>query len=188
MKKISPNLIGFIIALLICVASLWVYFSYIQKESFHLIDNPTNASIQVTIDDNTYSIAPNQQVQISLEKGKHTISTNADVDSLKLEKTSFETKTSRGLINPTFARYYIYGMPYGPNVNKDSIFENLKTTFKGKTYLGDVKIDSALYTEDFYYNMNENYPKMTLKSENESLRKKIFREDDFKQFYFENYE
>lgn len=188
MRKISPNLIGFIIALLVCIASLWVYFQYIQKESFHLIDNPTEATLNIKIDDNEYVVAPMQQVEVHLELGKHQITATTDVDAVQLLKTEFEVKNSRGLINPTLSRYYIFGMPYGPKVNKDSIFRNLKTMFKGKVYLGDLQIDSLVYTEDFYYNLNENYPKMTLKSENENLRKKVFREDEFKQFYFEHYE
>ena len=188
MKKISPNLIGFIIALLICVASLWIYFTFLQKKSYHLIDNPGKNSLLVQIDENEYNIAPGQFVQVALSMGEHTISTKIENDTLPLIQRAFVVADKRGLLNPTLSRYYIYGMPYGPKVNKDSIFANLKTEFKGKTYLGDLRIDSAIYTEDFYYNINEEFPAMTLQSENDTLRRKIFREDDFKQFYFKNYE
>ncbi|MDO5654775.1 MAG: hypothetical protein Q4G27_01385 [Flavobacteriaceae bacterium] len=188
MKKISPNLLGFIIALFVTIISLWIYFNYIQKKNYQLIDNPTQQTLQVQIGDNQYIVAPGQQLQISLPTGQYNIQTQTLNDTLSYPQTSFEVTKQRGLINPTLATYYIYGMPYGPRVNKDSIFENLKTTFKGKTYSGDLQIDSAVYTENFYYNMNENFPGLTIKSENEALRKKIFRENDFKQFYFKNYE
>lgn len=188
MKNISSNLIGFIIATLICVVSYWVYFDYIQKKDFQIIDNPTKETLNVTIDNKKYIVAPNQSLEIELASGKHTMLVTDNNGSEILPSTQFSSHKERGLINPTLSRYYIYGMPYGPKVNKDSIFKNLKTTFKGKTYLGDLKIDSAIYSEDFYYNINENYPDLTLKSENETLRTKIFREGDFKQFYFENYE
>lgn len=188
MKKISPNLIGFLIALLICVISLWVYFSYIEKESYHVIDNPTDKNLKVTIDEQNYMLAPMQQIEINLTPGNHTVSAIAENDTTSFPGRNFEVKNARGLINPTLSRYYIYGLPYGPKVNKDSIFRNLKTTFQGKTYMGDLRIDSAVYTEDFYYNLNEEFPSLTLKSENETLRRKIFREIEFKQFYFRHYE
>ena len=182
MKKLSPSLLGFIIALLISIASLWIYFSFIQKESYHLIDNPGEQNLFVNIDNQEYIVAPGQQITVNLDNGTHTISVRAENDTVILPESSFEVKKARGLINPTLSRYYIYGMPYGLDVNKDSIFENLKTTFENKTYLGDLQIDSAVYTEEFYYNMNEEFPGVTLKSENDTLRRKIFRENDFKQF------
>ena len=188
MKKLSPNLLGFIIAVLICVVSLWIYFAFIQKKSYQLIDNPGENNLVVTVDERELLIGPKQQVEIELNPGIHTIKAQIENDSVILDATPFKVIKKRGLINPTLSRYYIYGMPYGPNINKDSIFENLKTTFQGKTYLGDLQIDSAIYVDEFYYNLNEDFPKVTLKSENDTLRRKVFRENDFKQFYFKYYE
>src|SRR5690606_9451595 len=151
------------------------YFQYIQKESYYLIDNPTKASLNVFIDDNSYVISPGQQVKVDLEKGEHSLRVASDVDSLNFEESTFKVSQVRGMINPTRSVYFIYGLPYGPTVDKDSIYTNLKATYQGKTYLGDVEIDSAHYTEDFYYNIDENYPRLALRSDNKSLRKKIFR-------------
>lgn len=188
MKKISPNLVGFLIALIICVISLWVYFSFIEKKSIQLIDNPSKTTIRVMINDQTYSIAPNQYIEVNLDQGEHSLAVESEVDTLNRQKTAFMVNSNSGLINPLNATYFIYGMPYGPTVNKDSIFNLNQLTYRGKVYRGDVKVDSSLYIENFYYNLNENFPPVALKSENNSLRKKIFRESDFKQFYFEHYE
>ena len=96
MKKISPNLIGFIIALLICVASLWIYFSFLQKKSYHLIDNPTKNALVVKIDNQSYTIAPGQQVEVNLNNGNHTISASAENDTLTITEQNFTvTKKSR---------------------------------------------------------------------------------------------
>lgn len=188
MKKLSPSLIGFLIALVASVLSLVIYFKYIQKESFYLIDNPTKASLKVTIDQNEYVLPPEQHLKVPLTKGNHSLSVSSDVDSLNFPEQNFEVTELRGLMNPTRSVYFIYGMPYGLQVNKDSIYTELKTQYQGKTYYGDLHIDSTLYTEDFYYNLNEKYPRITIKSGNDTLRKKVFRVGDFKQFYFENYE
>ena len=153
-----------------------------------MIDNPTKQTLNIMIDNNEYIVSAGQNITIELGVGNHKIEAKNDLDSIILPTTNFEVKSSRGLINPTKSVYFIYGMPYGPNVNKDSIFSTLKTSYQGKTYAGDVVVDSAIYTENFYYNLNEDFPKLTLKSENSVLRKKIFREEDFKQFYFMNYE
>ncbi|MXV38707.1 hypothetical protein GO491_08485 [Flavobacteriaceae bacterium Ap0902] len=188
MKKLSPNLIGFLLALLICIGSLWIYFSYIQRESIQLIDNPTQSSITVEIDDETYSIAASQHVEVNLSNGTHTLKVESEIDSLNSPSTAFIVDTPRGVINPIRAKYFIFGMPYGPEVDKDSIFRENGVTYEGKKYQGDVRIDSSLYIKDFYYNLNEDFPPVALKSENKATRKKIFRESDFKQFYFERYE
>ncbi|MGI9525722.1 MAG: hypothetical protein ACR2MS_01285 [Weeksellaceae bacterium] len=188
MKKLNPSLVGFIIALLICAISLWIYFSFIQRKNIQLIDNPTGVSIQVEINNQSYSIAPDQYVEVNLKKGKYTIAVKSEVDSLNLPETTFTVNTQRGVINPVRANYFIYGMPYGPTVNKDSIFSQRNLTYAGKTYAGDVRLDSSIYIENFYYNLNEDFPPVALKSENNSLRRKIFREAEFKQFYFERYE
>ena len=170
------------------ILSLVVYFEVIQKKSYYIVDNPTKATLNITIDQNEYVVSPGQQLQINLEQGKHSLAVSSPVDSLNFPESNFEVNKPRGLINPTRSVYFIYGLPYGPMVDKDSIYTQLKAVYKGKTYVGDVKIDSTIYNEDFYYNLNEDFPSFTRKSENSSLRKKIFRIGDFKQFYFENYE
>lgn len=56
-KKISPNLIGFIVAIVATVGSLWFYFSFLQKKNYYILDNPTTETIQVSIDDKPYIVA-----------------------------------------------------------------------------------------------------------------------------------
>lgn len=185
---LSPNIIGFLIALGVSIISMWIYFTFIQKKSDHIIDNPTNNTLKVVIDNQNYTIAPNQQVIVHLKQGNHTLSATTDKDSVLINNQVFTVNKVRGIINPNKEKYFIFGLPYGPKVNVDSIFEGNILNYKGKEYHGDVKIDSSFYVEDFYYNLNEDFPKIAKKSENHTLRKKVFREDDFKQYYFENFE
>ncbi|AFL98224.1 hypothetical protein [Ornithobacterium rhinotracheale] len=181
-KKISPNLIGFIVAIVATVGSLWFYFSFLQKKNYYILDNPTTETIQVSIDDKPYIVAPEQQVLINLKKGAHRMITHNN------QEINFSVKTPRGVLNPTKSAYFIFGLPYGVGVNVDSVFEQNVHKYQNKVYHGDIRIDSAAYIDDFYYNLNEKFPKVTKKSENHKLRRKIFRKDDFKQYYFQNFE
>lgn len=188
MKKLSPSLIGFLFALVVSVLSMVLYFNYIEKERYYLIDNPTEATIYVNLDGEEYVISPRQHIRIKLNRGEHNLAVSSDVDSLNFPQTDFLVRDVQGLINPTRSVYFTFAMPYGPMVDKDSIFGELHADYQGKTYYGDIQIDSSVYNESFYYNLDEKFPKITRKSDNKELRVKIFRVGDFKQFYFENYE
>jgi hypothetical protein len=45
-----------------------------------------------------------------------------------------------------------------------------------------------LYIEDFYYNVDEDYDKMIKNIDKLESRTKIYRKEDFKNFYKENYQ
>ncbi|MDO3388832.1 hypothetical protein QWI17_23495, partial [Gilvimarinus sp. SDUM040013] len=75
--------------------------------------------------------------------------------------------------------------------NKDSIFLSNNIAIDNKVYHGIIEKSSQLYIENFYYNIDQDYPKMFIKSggsEKATDLSKIFNKEDFKQFYFENYE
>lgn len=188
MKKLSPNLIGFLFALVASIVIMIVYFQFIEKERYFLMDNPTESTIYVTLDGKEYVVSPRQQIKLNLKRGEHSMEVISEVDSLNFPKTDFVIHNVQGLLNPTRSVYFTFAMPYGPMVDKDSIFGELKVNFEGKTYYGDIQIDSSVYNENFYYNLDEHFPKITKRSQNKELRIKIFRVGDFKQFYFENYE
>uniref|UniRef100_UPI0039A45A38 hypothetical protein n=1 Tax=Ornithobacterium rhinotracheale TaxID=28251 RepID=UPI0039A45A38 len=181
-KKFSPSLVGFIIALAAMLGSLWFYFSFLQKKNYYILDNPTAQTIQVRIDDVPYIVAPAQQVLVPLKKGTHRMITHHQ------RTVNFSVESPRGVLNPTESVYFIFGLPYGVEVNTDSVFAQNQHPYQRKIYYGDIRIDSAMYIDDFYYNLNEDFPKVTKKSENHKLRRKIFRKEDFQQYYFQKFE
>lgn len=187
MKKINPSLLGLIISAFFAIGCYFIYQYFIAKKSEHIVDNNSTNFLKIKIDNKTYSIAPQQNISIHLPIGKHNLIVKNEKDSI-LEQTDFEVKKSRGLINLNRKPYFIFSLPYGPKINTDSIFKNNFTTYGDKKYYGILDIDSALYMENFYYNINESFPSITISSQNSNLRSKIFREDDFKQFYFEKFE
>lgn len=188
MKKISPSLLGFVIAMLIGIAAFVAYSTFLQKKSEYLIDNPGKESLVVNVDKEVYKIAPGQQISIDLSKGEHSISSKTERDSVIFSNQKIKVTKPRGVLNPTLSPYFVFSLPYGVEVNVDSIFKDHSTVYQGKKYYGEISIDSIPYMENFYYNLNENFPGVTLKSANNTLRTKIFRKDDFKQYYFENHE
>ncbi len=183
--KLSASFTGFIIAMSICLLSLWIYFYVIQKDALYVIDNPTDESMKIFLDKTEYSLAPNQSVNINMDKGQHTVwKENSS------EHDTFNVKNVRGTINVTRSVYVIFALPYGSGQNTDSIFRSQKTVIDDKIYYGKIRLDSSIFIQDYYYGLNENFPGITLKSEYNSgkLRSKIFRKDDFKQFYFQKFE
>lgn len=186
MKKISPSILGLIISIIIGVLSMWIYFEFLQKKSYQLIDNPTSEALNVTIGNDKYTLAPNQFVEIEIDEGDYELT--AEGKDYTLENMPLKITGKRGIINPTKSPYFTLELPYSVARNSDSIFLNHKVVYENKTYQGKITIDSSLYIDNFYYNLNEQFPGLTLKSENESLRSKVFRKDDFKQYYFENFE
>lgn len=186
--KANASFLGFSIAVILTILSFWGYTYFFKKKSDHIIDNPSRYTINIQLDKDHYILAPQQQVKLHLSKGEHLITVKTDKDSLLIEQQPFTVKKDRGTLNPTLSTYFIFALPYGLKVNKDSIFAKNTHFYKGKTYYGELSIDSSLYIENFYYNLNETFPKVIKKSENKSLRTKIFRENDFKQYYFENFE
>lgn len=116
------------------------------------------------------------------------MSSTDDKGNTLLKNTVFEVTRHSGTLNPTQAVYVTFYLPYGPKLNTDSIFRSQPQQFREKVYYGKMNVDSSSYIEHYYYGLKEKFPSITLKSENKSFRSKLFREDDFKQFYFENFE
>lgn len=184
MKK-NPSLIGLVVTIAILAAAYFTYKLFLEKKDSYLIANPTEHSIKLKIDNQDYSIAPNQTTEIKLTPGQHKI--NFDYQGKKID-TVFEVKYYNGVINPTRADYYIFTRPYGPARNKDSLFTSQTTTIDEKVFYGNIKHSNNLYIQGFYYNLNHNYPKFFYNKGQVTDISKIFSKDDFIQFYFENYE
>jgi len=184
MKK-NPSLIGFLVTAGIIVVCYLVYLFFLDKKDSYLITNPSENSISIKIDKQDYVVAPNQTTEIKLTAGKHNLNFNYKGNTID---TVFDVKNYNGVINPTKADYYIFTRPYGPGRNRDSLFTSQTLTIDDKVYYGNIKHSNDLYIQGFYYNLNTHYPKFFLNKGEKTDISKIFSKEDFKQFYFENYE
>ncbi|WBX96853.1 hypothetical protein PE065_18695 [Chryseobacterium gambrini] len=102
--------------------------------------------------------------------------------------SAFEVKKIRGLINIAHQDYYINDQYYGYNLKKDSLLLALdKTIIDGKPYFGGARRFSKLFTDDFYYNVDEDYDKIIKNIQKVESRSKIFRKQDYLNYYNEYY-
>ena len=184
MKK-KPNLIGFIITLGIVVICYLIYGVFLEKKDSYLLTNPSENQIEIQIDNQSYTVAPKQITQIELKPGEHSLKFNLGNEQTD---TTFKVTRANAIINPTKADYYVFVRPYGPGRNSDSIFSSHTLTIDNKVYNGDIKHFNSLYIQDFYYNLDQDYPRFFLNKGEKTDLAKVFSKDDFIQFYFENYE
>ena len=187
MKK-NPSLFGFIVALVVNVFAFGIYFLFLAKKNYYLVDNPTPKTYYFKINNGDEKvISAGQYVKVDLQKGKNDIKVFDDAKKL-IYDSAFSVNKIRGLINITNSDYYIYTQYYGYDIKKDSLLEKLgKTNIDGKIYYGGPKKFSKLFTEDFYYNIDEDYDKVIKNIQKTESRVKIFRKQDFLNYYKEYY-
>lgn len=184
MKK-NPSLIGFLVTLVIMVFCYLFYTLFLEKKDSYLITNPSEKQIQIQIDNQNYTIAPKQITDIKLKPGKHSLKFTLKG---KQTDTTFHITRANAIINPTRSEYFVFTRPYGAARNKDSIFTSQTITIDNKVYYGNTKRYTDLYIQNFYYNLDQEYPKFFLNKGQDTDITKIFNKEDFIQFYFENYE
>ena len=187
MKK-NPSLIGLLSVCGLAVLVFLFYNVFLNKKDGYVIGNPSNKTITININNKDYTVAPQQQARVELPKGKTKI---VYTFNNKTTDTIVEITRGNGFINPTRQEYITFTRPYGIRKNKDSIFLSNHLSIDNKVYQGILEKSSQLYIENFYYNIDQDYPKMFIKSsgsEKATDLSKIFNKEDFKQFYFENYE
>lgn len=187
--KLTAPVKGFIIALAAALAAFAIYFIFLAKRNYYVVDNPTNQSFYFNINKSGEKIiAPGQTLKVSLPKGKNEIKV-LDSRRQPLYDSAFEVKKIRGLINISHQDYYVHTQYYGYNLNKDSLLAQQNTNvIDGKKYFGGAKKFSKLYTDDFYYNVDENYDKIIKNIQEVESRTKIFRKQDYLNYYHENYQ
>ncbi|WP_413532574.1 hypothetical protein [Empedobacter brevis] len=187
MKK-NSSLIGLLIVCGLIALIVIIYNSFLNKKDGYVIDNPSNKTLTIKINDKDFTIAPQQNARVELKKGKTHIVYNFNNKNVD---TIVNITRANGFINPARQEYYTFTRPYGVRKNKDSIFLSNNIAIENKIYHGIIEKSSQLYIENFYYNIDQDYPKMFIKSagsEKATDLSKIFNKEDFKQFYFENYE
>lgn len=187
MKK-NPALAGFVYSVLATALAFGVYFLFLEKENYYLVDNPTPETFYFKINNGEEKIiSAGQYLKVDLDKGKNAIKVFNEDKKILMDST-FEVKKLRGLINITLSDYYVHRQYYGYDLNKDSLLVAVgQTKIDGEMYYGAPKHIKKLYTEDFYYNIDEDYDKIIKNIDKVESRTKIFRKQDFLNYYKEYY-
>ena len=186
--KNSPALKGFIISFAAVLVAFGIYFVFLAKKNYYVVDNPTSSTYYFKINNGTESIiSGGQTVEVSLKKGANRIAVY-DANKKALYDSAFNVDKIRGLLNIANQDYYVNTQYYGYNLNKDSLLTALgTTTIDGQPYYGGAKKMNKLYTEDFYYNVNEDYDQLIKNIDKVESRSKIFRKQDYINYYKEYY-
>lgn len=179
---------GFLFSVLGFIVAFGIYFFFLAKENEYLVDNPTSNIYYFKINNGEEKIiAGGQSLKVDLKKGKNNIEV-LDENKKILYDSAFEVNKLRGLLNIAHQDYYINTQYYGYNLDKDSLLMTLaKTEIDGKLHFGAPKKMNKLYSEDFYYNVNENYDKVIKNIQKIESRTKIFRKQDFLNYYTNYY-
>ncbi|WP_165022165.1 hypothetical protein [Dysgonomonas sp. ZJ279] len=158
------------------------------------VDNPTNAAIDITIDDQLYTIPANSGINADLLAGQHQLTYNN-------QSIRFFVKPNEQacVINPTLNNYIFYTEIYreiGKAEEANAEYEKLKTAYlhefvlqTGDTILVPFRVTNDLFIEqyEYYWHLNvvESYKEhVTIRTDkNYNLttapQSKLFRENDF---------
>ena len=184
MKNLSPSIKGLIISLLTMGIAFAIYFVFLSKPNYYLVDNPTPETYYFKLNNGEEKIlSAGQFLKVNLDKGKNSIKV-FDQNKRMLYDSAFTVNKVRGLLNITNKDYYINNQYYGYGLNRDSLMAAKPgIEIDKKQYLGDVKKTNKLYTEDFYYNLDEDYDKIVKNVAKVESRTKNFRKQDFINYY-----
>lgn len=184
MKSISAPVKGLIFSLLAMFFAFAIYFLFLAKPNYYLVDNPTPETYYFRINNGEEKIlSAGQYLKVDLNRGKNSIKVFNQNKQLMYD-SAFTVEKVRGLLNITHKDYYINTQYYGYGLNKDSLLAAKPgIEIDKKNYLGDVQKTSKLYNENFYYNLDEDYDKLIKNVAKVESRSKIFRKQDFINYY-----
>lgn len=187
MKKLTAPAKGLIFSVLAAIVAFAIYYIYLKKENEYLVDNPTPDTYYFKINNGEEKIiASGQFVTVDLNKGQNRIKV-FDKNKQMLYDSAFTVNKLRGLLNISHKDYYVNKQYYGYNLNKDSLRSKHHIDVDGETLFTDAQKVNKLYTEDFYYNVNEDYDKVIKNIQKVEFRTKIFRKQDFLNYYKDYY-
>jgi hypothetical protein len=184
MKNLSASTKGLIFSLLAMGFAFAIYFLFLAKPNYYLVDNPTPETYYFKVNNGEEKVlSAGQYLKIDLNKGKNKIQV-FDQNKQMLYDSAFTVNKVRGLLNITHKDYYINNQYYGYGLNKDSLMATKPgLEIDKKLYLGDVKKMNKLYSEDFYYNLDEDYDRVIKNVAKIESRSKVFRKQDFINYY-----
>ena len=182
--KISPSTKGLIISVITVLVAFGIYNFFLAKRNYYLVDNPTEKTYYFKINNGEEkTITAGQKFQVDLNKGKNQIKV-FDNQKKMLFDSAFTVKKNRGLLNIAHEDYYINEQFYGYGLNKDSLIATRRqTNIDGKMYVNTPVRFNKLYTDDFYYNIDEEYDGIVKNIQKVESRTKIFRKFDYLNYY-----
>ena len=182
--KISPSTKGLIISVITVLVAFGIYNFFLAKRNYYLVDNPTEKTYYFKINNGEEkTITAGQKFQVDLNKGKNQIKV-FDNQKKMLFDSAFTVKKNRGLLNIAHEDYYINEQFYGYGLNKDSLIATRRqTNIDGKMYVNTPVRFNKLYTDDFYYNIDEEYDAVVKNIQKVESRTKIFRKFDYLNYY-----
>ena len=186
--KISPSTKGLIISIAAVLLAFGIYFLFLAKRNYYLVDNPTDKTYYFFINSGDEKIiSAGQKVKVDLKMGRNSIKV-LDANRNMLYDSAFVVKKPRGLVNIAHQDYYINEQFYGYGLNRDSLIAaRRQTKIDGKLYVNEPVHFNRLYTDDFYYNIDEDYDAVIKNIQKVESRTKIFRKADFLTYYKEYY-
>lgn len=140
------------------------------------LDNPTDKSITIKIDDQSYEIAPGELKHIDGKKGKHKFTaTDGKVVDIEITEPS--------LINCTNETYVLQQVEYSISGTSNNLPETKKIEVKGQKYEGNFEVFTGVVIPHGNINYNVVTP---LKdeveftgSDNYIIVNKMYRSSDF---------
>lgn len=187
--KLTPPIKGLLISVLTVICAFGIYFLLLAKKDYYLVDNPTEQTFYFKINKgNEKTIAAGQRFKIDLNKGKNTVQVWDNAKKMLFD-SAFTVQKERGLLNIAHQDYYINEQFYGYGLNKDSLITARRiTVIDGKDFVNAPKKMNKLYSEDFYFNVDEDYDKVIKNIQKIESRTKIFRKTDYLNYYKEYYQ
>ncbi len=187
--KISPSAKGLIISIITVLVAFGIYNFFLAKRNYYLVDNPSEQTYYFNINNGAEKIiTAGQKVQVELKKGNNQIKV-LNGEKKVLFDSAFVVNKNRGLVNIAHQDYYINEQFYGYGLNKDSLIAvRPRTTIDGKLFVNAPVRFNKLYTDAFYYNIDEEYDPIVKNIQKVESRTKIFRKADFLKYYKEYYQ
>ncbi|ALB71900.1 hypothetical protein ACOZ06_003088 [Cronobacter muytjensii] len=155
-----------------------------------LIDNPTGKPLAISVDDQKITVPAKESHNIKLDAGQHTL-TLENGEKVKFSVFGAWPRSGEsGLINPTRTRYiYVVQKYLAEGVQPAGENGDVHTlTIDGETVTGPFEdLGSELFIDNFAkeweLNPTEAFPESMTSTTNDNYKTKIFRIEDFKHFY-----
>lgn len=184
MKKNIKYLIGF---------CLLVACNQTQKVKV-AIDNPMVSTINVTVDDKTYTVAPEGMQEIELTVGEHTFETKLEQSAIK---GSFKVD-KEGLLNATGSEYILWNelflskevTPEEAEAIYVSVLKDDSILIDGIKYFGEFTLydrNTYFIPQKWAFNTITPFPSKPSLTARYETKKKIFRKMPFITEYEERY-
>ena len=98
---------GFVISVLAVVFAFGVYFLFLAKKNYYLVDNPSQNNYYFKINNGEENIvAAVQSVKVNMQKGANKIAV-FDAEKKLLFDSTFQVKKLRGFLNIAHEVFYI---------------------------------------------------------------------------------